>query len=199
LLIRWNRPLSFPAKSNAYYFLQSKHAKNPLRHGFCCPSHLRQARENSPNTVIQFHFSETNHPFDDIEYWKAQAVQIVQDVVEEPICVDDISVARVSQWHLDSDILGAYSAATTRTRGNDDRMILGASVGKRLFFAGEHTHTCGRYQSMDGAYETGLRAAHKILEVLSGEIDANQSIPLANGTQYMNTLVRAAWTNETKP
>eukprot|EP00977_Amphora_coffeiformis_P017655 scaffold5833_cov165-Amphora_coffeaeformis.AAC.29 len=191
LLIRWNRPLSFPGKSNAYYFLQSKHIDNPLRHGFCCPSHLRQGRGNSHNTVTQFHFSETNHPFDDIEYWKAQAVQIVQDVVEEPLSVCDIGVAHVSQWHLDSDILGSYSAATTRTRGNDDRMILGAPVGRRVFFAGEHTHTWGRYQSMDGAYETGVRAAHEIIQVLSGQINANQSIPITNGTQYLNTLVRA--------
>ena len=165
LLVRWNRPLALPGLSNAYYFMQSKHKGNPLRHGFCCPSHLRQSR--SDNTITQFHFSETNHPFDDLEYWKAQALQVVQDVVQEPLSVQDILVAHVSQWHLDPEIRGAYSAATTRTRGNADRMLLGMSVGRRVFFAGEHTHTGGRYQSLDGAYETGVRAAQEILHVLA--------------------------------
>ena len=166
LIVRWNRALALPGQSNAYYFLQSKHKDNPLRHGFSCPSHLRQSQEKSPNTITQFHFSETNHPFHDLTYWKRQALQIVQDVVEEPLSLDDILVAHVSQWHLDPDIRGAYSAATTRTRGNADRRILATPVGRRLFFAGEHTHTQGRYQSMDGAYETGVRAAYEILQVL---------------------------------
>lgn len=191
LVVRWNRPLRLPGPSDAYYFLQSKYPNNPLRHGFCCPSHLRQGRDNADGTVTQFHFSETDHPFDDVGYWKTQALQIVQDVADESLCVDDITVAHVSKWHLDPDIRGAYSAATTRTRGNEDRMTLGTPVGRRVFFAGEHTHTGGRYQSIDGAYETGVRAAHEILHVLSRGISPNQTIPLTNGTHSCNTLVRA--------
>ena len=94
-------------------------------------------------------------------------MQVVQDVVDEPLDVRDILVAHVSQWHLDPDILGAYSAATTRTRGNADRLALGMSVGRCLFFAGEHTHTGGRYKSLDGAYETGVRVAQEILHILA--------------------------------
>ena len=189
LLVRWNRPLSLPGKSNAYYFLQSKHADNPLRHGFCCPSHLRQDHEKNPNTITQFHFSETNHPFDDIEFWKARAFEIVQDVVDEPLTVHDILVAHVSQWHLDPDIRGAYSAATTRTRGNMDRMILGTPVARRVFFAGEHTHTGGRYQSMDGAYETGVRAAREILDALSEAKLLEQTVQITKCTQRLATCL----------
>jgi monoamine oxidase len=171
LVVRWNRHLPLasppgdPPNATAFYFLQSPHAANPLRHGFVCTDRWRQHGA----TVTQFHFGETlGLPFDDIDYWKRQAVQVVQDVVlDEQLDVSQIVAAEVSAWHLDPDMRGSYSAATTLTRGNVDRQVLASPVaGGRLFFAGEHTHYAGRYQSMDGAYETGARAASQVMAAI---------------------------------
>jgi monoamine oxidase len=171
LVVRWNRHLPLastpgdPPNATAFYFLQSPHAANPLRHGFVCTDRWRQHGA----TVTQFHFGETlGLPFDDIDYWKRQAVQVVQDVVlDEQLDVSQIVAAEVSAWHLDPDMRGSYSAATTLTRGNVDRQVLASPVpGGRLFFAGEHTHYAGRYQSMDGAYETGVRAASQVVAAI---------------------------------
>lgn len=58
--------------------------------------------------------------------------------------------------------MGSNSAPTRPTRGNDDRQT--QAIGDVIFFAGEHTHYQGRYQGIDGAYETGIRAAREVLE-----------------------------------
>jgi monoamine oxidase len=80
--------------------------------------------------------------------------------------MDDIVDLKLSQWHLDPDTLGSYSAPTTLTQGNSDRRLLAESIDNVVFFAGEHTHYQGRYQSMDGAYETGERAAREVISRL---------------------------------
>jgi monoamine oxidase len=100
LIVQWNRALP-NISSNAYYFLQSPHQDNPFRHGFSCPSNLRQDRATSPKTITQFHFSETKHNFDNLMYWKEKALEIVNDVVDEVLTVDDILSAHLSRWHLD--------------------------------------------------------------------------------------------------
>jgi Flavin containing amine oxidoreductase len=148
---------------------------NPLWHGFVFPGVLRNQDDAS---ITQFHFFETeNLPFDNLDFWKVQALQVVQAAVgssgnKNPLVlgVDDIVNVQLSAWHLDPDCLGSYSAPTTRTRGNVDRKILAEPVllpgssGGGLYFAGEHTHYEGRFATMDGAYETGIRAARQVLQ-----------------------------------
>jgi monoamine oxidase len=200
LVVRWNRHLplaTVPSRlqnTTAYYFLQSPHADNPLRHGFICSDRWRQQGA----TVTQFHFGETRGlPFDDIDYWKRQAVQVVQDVVvDEQLHVSQIVAAEVSAWHLDPDMRGSYSAATTLTRGNVDRQVLASPVaGGRLFFGGEHTHYTGRYQSMDGAYETGVRAASQVMAALwetsVGNCTNTTAVPVVSPTYA--TMPRPTW------
>jgi monoamine oxidase len=152
---------------------------NPLWHGFVFPEVLRNQQDAS---ITQFHFYETeNLPFDNLDFWKLQALQVVQAAVvggtdnKPVVCLEDIVNVQLSAWHLDPDCLGSYSAPTTMTRGNVDRKILaepivvrasydGAGTRTGLYFAGEHTHYEGRFATMDGAYETGIRAARQVLQ-----------------------------------
>lgn len=55
---------------------------------------------------------------------------------------------------------GAYTYPTLRASGQ--RAVLAAPVGDDIFFAGEATHP-GVNPCMQGAMETGLRAASQVL------------------------------------
>jgi monoamine oxidase len=169
VVVQWTRPICRP-NATAYYLVDGpadssnrnaadQLGSNPLRHGFICPGMFRGQNP----TVTQFHFGETNHPFDNRTYWKEQAWKVVRDVVPFSISMDDIADLKLSRWHLDPDALGSYSAPTTFTDGNVDRQLLAEPIDNVVFFAGEHTHYKGRYQSMDGAYETGERAAQEAI------------------------------------
>ena len=173
IVVQWNKPICEP-NVTAYYIVGGRHASNPLRNGFVCSGMLR----SDDPTITQFYLYETDVPFDNLTYWKEQARQVVQDVVPFDVSVDDIVYLYHSRWHLDRDTRGSYSAPTTLTKGNHDRQLLAESVDGVLFFAGEHTNCKGRYQSMDGAYETGLRAAREILE---------KSMP-TEGSEYQHSL-----------
>ena len=102
--------------------------------------------------------------FDNETFWKEQAWEVVHPLVaitdgdEGPLEILDI---KVTKWHTDPSFRGSYSVPTTLTRGNDDRRLLAKPHLNTWFFAGEHTHYEGRYQSLDGAYETGVRAAQQ--------------------------------------
>jgi monoamine oxidase len=161
--VRWNRPVC-ARNTTAYYLVGDKYPQNPLRNGYVCSGNLR----GDDPTVTQFYLSETCFDFDDMTYWKTQALEIVQDLMpgEPKLALDDILDIKVSQWHLDPDIRGSYSAPATNTRGDMDRKRLAESVDRALFFAGEHTNYEGRYQSIDGAYETGVRAAAEVADAL---------------------------------
>lgn len=76
---------------------------------------------------------------------------------------DDIEWSTVSSWHLNRNSLGSYSAPIHGTKGNMDRRILQYPLYGTLYFAGEHTNTNGRYQTIDGAYDTGVLAAEQML------------------------------------
>jgi monoamine oxidase len=171
VVVQWNRPICQP-NATAYYLMGGTAAtrsdsnakvdqlgKNPLRHGFICTGMLRGRNP----AVTQFYFGETNHPFNNRTYWKEQAWKVVRDVVPFSISMDDITDLMISQWHLDPDIRGSYSAPGTFTDGNLDRKLLAEPIDNVLYFAGEHTHYTGRYQSMDGAYTSGERAAQNAL------------------------------------
>lgn len=67
----------------------------------------------------------------------------------------------VTRWEEDPWSGCAYSFHSAATR-HDDAAAAAASVGDRLFFAGEHTDPL-MYGSLNAAYSSGLRAAGEIL------------------------------------
>ena len=160
LAVQWKVPVCGPA-STAYYLVAHPSVDNPLRFGFICSAQLRDPRD--ANSITQFYISGRGHPVDDIEWWKEKAVQVVR-AVQSDVQLSDIVDAQISSWHMDEDILGSYSASTHMTKGDSDRNVLSESLGQTVYFAGEHTHTAGRYQSIDGAFETGVRAAHQVID-----------------------------------
>ena len=68
-----------------------------------------------------------------------------------------------TQWQTDPYSQGSYSFNKVGQH-REDRQELAKSVKKRLFFAGEatHSHFLG---TVHGAYETGVRAAQEIIEI----------------------------------
>lgn len=67
----------------------------------------------------------------------------------------------ITRWDSDPFARGAYSCNVLGSTP-DMRTALAASVGGRLFFAGEATDRL-RYQTVHGAYESGIRAANEVL------------------------------------
>ncbi len=65
-----------------------------------------------------------------------------------------------SAWHRDPLARGSYSHALPGHA--DDRAVLAASVGGRLFFAGEAC-SAHDFSTAHGAYETGVAAADEVL------------------------------------
>ena len=160
LILAWNKPL---CQSGAYYLLNSDiDNDNPLSTGFVCPQVLRSNATSSH--ITQFYIHGDEHPFHDELYWRHQAVQVVNSVFSssEEYKEEDIVDWNMTTWHMDPFIMGSYSAPTTSTRGNVDRAILQEPLDNTVFFAGEHTHLCGRYQSLDGAFDTGVYAARQV-------------------------------------
>ena len=72
-----------------------------------------------------------------------------------------------SNWQADPFSQGSYSFDQVGQLPTD-RKTLGETVNGRLYFAGEATHP-HFYATVHGAYETGVRAARKILEVKKRE------------------------------
>jgi monoamine oxidase len=181
--------------------------KNPLRHGFICPDALRctsivpkdgfcvdptSTKEKEPCHISQFYLSGDRdedgnlYPFDDLEYWKKHALEVVLDsmgghhhhhhhhhhqgrpeMISPPLTCNDIVHAHITKWHLDPNFGASYSAPIRGTLGNDDRACLAQPIDDVIYFAGEHTNTKGRYQTMDGAYDTGVDTALRIISRLS--------------------------------
>jgi polyamine oxidase len=158
LAIHWKAPICDSATS--HFLIAHPNLDNPLRFGFICSAQLRNPRETA--SITQFYFSGKDYSFDDMTYWKEQALEVVR-AVQSAVELSDIDEVYISQWHSDPDVLGSYSSATRQTKGNGDRKILAEPLGNSVFFAGEHTHFEGRYQSIDGAFESGLRAASQLL------------------------------------
>ncbi|RMH01737.1 MAG: FAD-binding protein [Chloroflexi bacterium] len=70
-----------------------------------------------------------------------------------------------SRWAADPFTLGSYSYTPVGAR-RADRVILGESVAKKLFFAGEATHP-DYPATVHGAYLSGIRAAREVTELVS--------------------------------
>jgi monoamine oxidase len=69
-----------------------------------------------------------------------------------------------TKWQTNENSFGAYSytAVGTEMKHFDD---LAEDVGKKLFFAGEHTHI-DYFSTAHGAYLSGIREADKITDLL---------------------------------
>ncbi len=67
----------------------------------------------------------------------------------------------VTRWNQDSFAFGSYSHFKLGGKGRKDIKKLAKPIRKRLFFAGEHTSLVSPAY-VDGAYESGLRAAKQI-------------------------------------
>lgn len=67
----------------------------------------------------------------------------------------------IQDWGSEPFIGGAYSYSKPGT-GNA-REILAQTLGKKIYFAGEATHTHGHCATVHGAMETALRAVNEIL------------------------------------
>lgn len=186
VVVQWKLPVC-RSNATAYYLMKDSSDRNPLRHGFICSGMLRGQNP----TITQFYLGEINHPFDNHTYWKEQAWKVVRDVVPFAVEMDDIVDLKLSQWHLDPDTLGSYSAPTTLTQGNSDRRLLAESIDNVVFFAGEHTHYQGRYQSMDGAYETGERAAREVISRLR-ELQKKRELSEARQASVAETCDQAS-------
>jgi hypothetical protein len=77
------------------------------------------------------------------------------DAVPEPVGF------KTSRWKEDPFARGSYSSSRIGASARD-WYALARPASDALYFAGEHTNYDGRYQSLDGAYNTGAREAERI-------------------------------------
>ncbi len=71
--------------------------------------------------------------------------------------------AHIIDWGKEPYILGAYSYPVVGG-GIAQRAQLGSSVDKKLFFAGEATHTAGHSGTVHGALETAIRVVNEVTQ-----------------------------------
>ena len=89
------------------------------------------------------------------------------DIFREPKLVrDELEGAAVHDWDSDPFSRGAYSYVTVD--GGNARSTFGAPVDETLFFAGEATSSDGQGGTVNGALETGERAARDAAAALGG-------------------------------
>ncbi len=74
--------------------------------------------------------------------------------------VPDASAATATDWSNDPNVRGGYSRHTPSSRPSDIAAL--AAPHGRVLFAGEAT-SAHRYGYVDGAYESGRRAAHEAI------------------------------------
>jgi monoamine oxidase len=153
VVVVWDQPVG-----GSQYFIGIDIVLNPLGMGFVSSPDLR---------TTKFYVQGDHHPFDNIDYWKERAVDLMREINID-VHVENIVDVTMSAWHADPFALGSYSAPTTHTNGNVDRAILQRPIGNVVFFAGEHTNTKGRYQSMDGAFDSGVLAAEQVAAAVKG-------------------------------
>jgi polyamine oxidase len=184
LVVEWKA--NVVCQDVAIYMIASRLSdSNPLHHGFYCPQLLRRPNGDASTTtttnVTQFYVAGTAdkngraYDFENSTFWKEQALEVLSQYYQyyqkdvSSLSIDNaIATTYITKWHLDPNTLGSYSAAIPGTRGNDDRYDLQRPIigQHRLYFAGEHTHFEGRYQTMDGAYDTGILAATQVVKQL---------------------------------
>lgn len=96
------------------------------------------------------------------EQLKDVALDTLRSVFRDMVVPSPVAY-HVTRWGTDVDTGGSYSFVAVGASMNDYEM-LARPVGKRIFFAGEHT--CQEHpDTVGGAMLTGLREASRILEM----------------------------------
>jgi monoamine oxidase len=84
---------------------------------------------------------------------------------------DGFDAGAMHDWTRDPFARGAYSYVAVG--GGNARGVLGLPIDDTLFFAGEATSTDGQGGTVNGAFETGTRAAREVIASLkAGALDA---------------------------
>jgi monoamine oxidase len=84
---------------------------------------------------------------------------------ESALAQAEFSGGMMHDWTRDAFARGAYSYITVG--GEGARAALGAPLDGALFFAGEATSTDGQGGTVNGALQTGARAANEVLQALA--------------------------------
>ena len=94
---------------------------------------------------------------------------LLDNIFGEKVASKSLQDFRIFYWNKELSespfIPGAYSYVEEGFP--DARAQLATPIGNKIYFAGEATHTHGQASSIQGAMETGLRAAHELLNSAS--------------------------------
>jgi len=74
----------------------------------------------------------------------------------------NLAASYVMNWGADPFTKGTYSYPIPG--GSGAREIIATTIGNKIFFAGEATHTAGHNSTVHGAMETGLRAVEELFK-----------------------------------
>ena len=98
---------------------------------------------------------------------------------EVPLGVERVRDVQVTRWAADEWSRGSYSFLNVH--GTVECMAeAGRDVEGKVYWCGEHTST-ERFGYTDGAYESGLREAGKLLDKWRGEVEAAASVGESRG------------------
>jgi monoamine oxidase len=98
---------------------------------------------------------------------------------------------KMTRWTSDSFARSAYSGLWVRST-DQEWYDLARPESLSLYFAGEHTNYDGRYQSIDGAYNTGTREAERIAARSWNAIDG-----VSQSSDWMNPFAYSSgWDDE---
>lgn len=84
---------------------------------------------------------------------------------ESALAQAEFTGGMMHDWTHDAFARGAYSYVTVG--GESARAALGAPLASALFFAGEATSTDGQGGTVNGALQTGVRAANEVMRALA--------------------------------
>lgn len=140
------------------YYIVGGDKSNPFNAGF----HTGKLFGRDNSYVTQHFFGGDDFAFggeNNMVAVMGAIVDVMQGLFPGAVTKNEIVDIYITNHRESPFIRGSYSAPRVYSEGDADREILARPVGNTLFFGGEHTNTAGRYQTMDGAYDTGVRAA----------------------------------------
>jgi monoamine oxidase len=77
-------------------------------------------------------------------------------------------ISVVKDWTKEPYILGGQSYPLVGGT-NEDRVVLAAPIGQKIFFAGEATDVTGEFGTISGALKSGERAAEEVVAAIQAE------------------------------
>ena len=105
-----------------------------------------------------------------------QGVVAVSDIIDvlnnaygsqsDPVATRNLQDSRIYAWTSEQSVGGPFIPGAFSYISGDmlnARDVLATPLGKKLYFAGEATHTKGHASTLQGAIETGTRVAREIL------------------------------------